>query len=106
MKNLQTFEEFVNESLNESASIVMSLELGGYDDKQFLKTIWKLSIEELNSLLEKAQSDLKWLNGNSKGILGSFNRKDAQFTKSRITWIKDVIKHKQNDPEFIPDWLK
>jgi len=92
--------------LKETTATSLKPDMGGYDDKEFLKIIIKMSIDELNSLLDKSKSDLKWLNSNSKGILGSFNRKDAQWVKVRIRFINDVIKNKKKDPNFSPEWLK
>lgn len=102
MKNIKSYQEFINESTATS----LSPSMGGYDDKEFLKIAFSMSLDELNTLLDKSKNDLKWLNANSRGILGTFNRKDAQWVKTRMTLIKDVIKNKKKDPEFIPDWLK
>jgi len=90
--------------LNEA--VVLSKELGGYDHSKFLKIAWSLSIEELKSILSQSKFDLKWLNGNSRGLLGTFNRRDALFVSSRITLLEDLIKHKTKDPNFITDHYK
>lgn len=65
-----------------------------------------MNIEELEVLLSKSEDDLKWLKANSKGTLGLFNKKDAQWVKNRISFIKDLIKRKKKDPDFIPDNYK
>jgi hypothetical protein len=112
MKYVRTFEQFINEKydlLIESNINILSPEMGGSgpDPKGFLKIIWELSIKELETLLSKSQDDLKWLKANSRGTLGAFNRKDAQFVTSRISLINDLIKRKKKDPNVEkPDWLK
>lgn len=97
MEYLKRFEEFVNEAR------VISKEYGGFNDSDFLKIAWKMDIGDLEKLLDKSTGDLKWLKANSKGMLGAFNRKDAQWVKSRINFIKDIIKSKKNDKDYIPD---
>jgi hypothetical protein len=102
-RNLQ--DNFKKSLLNEVASILLSNEFGGYEDTAFLKVVWKMSIEDLQELLIKAESDLSWLKKNStkKGILGLFPRKDIQILSGRIKYIGQIIDKKQNDSNFIPD---
>lgn len=90
----------------EYVSQVLSTEFGGYDDMSFLKKTWRMSVEELLPILEKAKSDLKWLNRNSRGLMGLFNKKDAQWVRCRIKWIDSIIKKKQKDPTYMPDMVK
>lgn len=104
MKNLQTYEEF---TLNEGYdSAALTKEFGGYDHSSFLKIAWYMDIDALEKLLDTSNKDMKFLKANSKGILGSFNRKDAQFLKNRIDFIKEIIHDKKEDPDYVPDHYK
>jgi hypothetical protein len=97
----------IKEVINESyTSKVISKEFGGTDDSQFLKIAWKLSLDELQDLLATSISDLKWLKAHSKGILNSFNRKDALWVAGRIKFIQQIITSKKKNPNFIPDIYK
>ena len=106
-RRIPSLNEFVKESLNENDHIkVLSDEFGGYEDKEFLYKAWRMKSEDLTTLLDTCKSDLKWLNKHSKGLLGAFNRKDAQWVRSRIGFIESIIKRKKTEPDFIPDFLK
>jgi hypothetical protein len=109
MFKISDIEDKLKEDLNEASATVLSPEMGGGGPvpKGFLKVIWELPVEELQTLLTKSQDDLKWLKANSRGTLGAFNRKDAQIVTSRISLMKDLIKRKKEDPNVEkPDWLK
>jgi hypothetical protein len=101
----QLIKEEINKILSEDAKII-SKEFGGYNDSEFLKKTWKMSLEELESLLTISIDELKWLKKNSKGTLGLFNRKDAQWVASRIKFLKQIISSKKKNPNFIPDHHK
>lgn len=94
-----------NKSLTGNSKII-SKEFGGIDDREFLKIVWKLPIDELGQLYLSSLEDLKFLNKNSKRMMGLFNKKDASLVKSRINFIKDIIKYKKKDPDFIPEPFK
>ena len=89
--------------LNEADIKALRKEFGGYDDRVFLKKVWHMSLDELNDLLKVSLLDMKWLKGNSKGTIGLFARKDAQWLKSRIDYIKQIIKSKTKRPDYVPD---
>lgn len=105
---IPTFDEYLNESLNEGADIkALRAEYGGYDDSSFLHIAWRNTPEELEALLKVSNDDLSWLKKHSKGFLGSINRKDAQWLKSRIDFIKQIIaSKKKNGPDYITDFYK
>lgn len=103
MKNLKTFEQFLNESNQIQA---LSNDFGGYDNSKFLRISWHLGIDELEYLLKVTSSDLKFTKAHNKGILGAFNRKDSQFLKSRIEFLNQIIASKKSDPSYIPDAYK
>lgn len=91
------------QKLYEVDAKILSNEFGGYDDSKFLKKIWYIEISELEKLLNQSMTDLKFLKANSKGIIGSFNRKDVQWVTGRIKYIQQVIKSKKKEPNFVPD---
>lgn len=101
----QLIREEVNR-LNESVATIVSRALGGYDQIEFLRIAWNMELTDLESLLEKSKYDLTWLRGNSKGVMGLFNKKDAQYVKSRINFLKEIITSKKKDSEYIPDQYK
>jgi hypothetical protein len=101
----QIIKEEISKILNEDAKVI-SKEFGGYNDSEFLKIAWKMSIDDLEKLLLTSIEDLKWLKKNSKGTLGLFNKKDAQWVNSRIKFIKQIINSKKKNPNFIPDHHK
>lgn len=68
--------------------------------------MWRKTPEELNALLKTAESDLSFAKKNSKGTLGLFNKRDAMIIKSRIDFIKQILKAKKDDPIFIADNYK
>ena len=108
LKNFITGHDLglVMESEEIDEAQVISKELGGFDDKEFLKIVWNMDISDLETLMDKSKSDLKWLKANSKGLLGTFNRKEAQWVKSRISFIDEIIKSKNKDSSYIPDNYK
>ena len=97
-----------SKTLNESGPKIFTQEFGGYDDANFLKIVWKMSIEDLKTLLEETLSNLKWIkNVGPKGkIMGTFTRRDIQLLNSRIKFLKEIIKSKIENPEYIPDYYK
>jgi hypothetical protein len=101
----QLIKEEITKVLNEGAKVI-SKEFGGTNDSEFLKIAWKMSIDNLEKLLLTSIEDLKFLKKNSKGTLGLFNRKDAQWVTSRIKFIKQIILSKKKNPDFIPDHHK
>lgn len=101
----QIIREEISKVLNEDAKVI-SKEFGGINDSEFLKIAWKMSIDDLEKLLQTSIEDLKWLKKNSKGTLGLFNRKDAQWVTNRIKFIKQIISSKKKTPDFIPDYYK
>lgn len=101
----QIIKEEIDKVLNEDAKVI-SKEFGGTNDSEFLKIAWKMSIDDLQKLLQTSIEDLKWLKKNSKGTLGLFNRKDAQWVTNRIKLIKQIINIKKKNPEFIPSHYK
>lgn len=85
---------------------VLSKEFGNYDDKIFIKKLWDMSVDELQKLVDETTKDLKWLKQRSKGLLGAFNRKDAQHVTWRLNTIKKLIADKKKNPNIQkPDWL-
>lgn len=108
MKNIPTFEEFLNESeINETMKII-SKEFGGYDDQEFLEKIWNLSLDELESLLTTAKSELKRHTSSSpkRGVFSTFARQDTLVAKGHIKFLESVIMKKKKDPSFVPDLYK
>lgn len=97
-----------SKTLNESGPKIFTQEFGGYDDANFLKIAWKMSIEDLKALLEETLSSLKWIkNVGPKGkTMGTFTRRDIQLLNSRIKFLKEIIKSKIESPEYIPDYYK
>lgn len=97
-----------SKTLNESGPKIFTQEFGGYDDANFLKIAWKMSIEDLKALLEETLSNLKWIkNVGPKGkIMGTFTRRDIQLLNSRIKFLQEIIKSKTTNPEYIPDRYK
>jgi len=97
-----------SKTLNESGPKIFTQEFGGYDDGNFLKIAWKMSIEDLKALLEETLSNLKWIkNVGPKGrIMGAFTRRDIQLLNSRIKFLQEIIKSKIENPEYIPDYYK
>lgn len=79
---------------------ILSNLFGGYDNEKFLSVIWNMNIDELKTLLKESQNDLKWLKSNFYGTYGTlrvlrvFYIKDAQWVKTRIKLIKEVIAYK------------
>ncbi|HQK52858.1 MAG TPA: hypothetical protein PLA73_01330 [Sedimentibacter sp.] len=73
---------------------ILSNLFGGYDNEKFLSVIWNMNIDELKTLLKESQNDLKWLKSNFYGTLRVFYIKDAQWVKTRIKLIKEVIAYK------------
>jgi hypothetical protein len=101
----QIIKEEIHKVLNEDAKVI-SKEFGGTNDSEFLKIAWKMSIDNLEKLLLTSIEDLKFLKKNSKGTLGLFNKKDAQWVTGRIKFIKQIILNKKKNPDFIPDHYK
>jgi len=97
-----------SKTLNESGPKIFTQEFGGYDDGNFLKIAWKMSIEDLKALLEETLSNLKWIkNQGSKGkIMGLITRRDIQLLNFRIKLLQEIIKSKIESPEYIPDYYK
>jgi hypothetical protein len=97
-----------SKTLTEAGPKLFSQEFGGANDIEFLRVVWKLSVEDLERLLEEAVFDLK---GNKnlgvKGkIMGNFNRREIQLLNYRIKLLKQVIQIKQKNPEYTPDSFK
>lgn len=103
----QIIKEEIKYVLNESSNI-LSKEFGGYDDKEFLRIVWKLSIPELEKLLNTSKTELNWLkNQGPKGkIMGLFNKRDILLIKTRIKYLNEIISSKKKNPDFIPDFVK
>jgi hypothetical protein len=103
----QIIKEEISKILNEGAK-VLSQEFGGYDNVEFLKVVWQLSLSDLKKLLEDTISDLVYTkNIGPKGkIMGSFTRRDIDIIKNRIKFLKQIISHKEKDPNFLPDFMK
>jgi hypothetical protein len=103
----QLIKEEITKALSESTTI-LSQEFGSYDDAKFLKVVWRMSISELEKLLENTISDLTYAkNVAPKGkIMGTFARRDIEKIKGRIKFLKEIILSKKNNPEFIPDYYK
>lgn len=91
--------------LTESPAKILSNDFGGNNDSEFLKIVWKMSIEDLEKLLKDTLSDLVYIkNVSPKGkIMGLFTKRDILFIKSRIKWIKQIISSKKENPNYIPD---
>jgi hypothetical protein len=106
----QIIKEEIKTIMNESSesSRIFSKELGGPDDREFLKIVWKLSIPELEELLAEAKTDIIWAkNLGAKGaIMGTFNRRNINLIKIRIKYLNEIISYKKKNPEFIPDQYK
>lgn len=87
--------------------VIVSPQFGGYEDKEFLKIVWKLSIQELESLLQDTIKDIGYYkNSNRKGLFGALDRKLVNIAKNRIKYLKQIINKKQTYPDFYPDFLK
>lgn len=84
---------------------ILSKEFGDYDDAAFLKVVWNMSLQDVQTLLSNTAVDLKWFkNFQLKGkIMGSFSRRDLKIIKNRIKWINQIIASKKKNPDFIPD---
>ena len=87
---------------------VLSTEFGGWDDMEFLKKTWNMPIEELYKILEKAKSDLKFLNNMSRtrSVIRVLYKKDAQWVRARVGYLEGIIKKKKVDSSFRPDMIK
>ena len=87
--------------------VIVSPQYGGYEDKEFLKIAWKMSIQELESLLQDTIKDIGYYkNSNRHGLFGSLDRKLVIIAKNRMEYLKQIINKKQTDPDFYPDFLK
>lgn len=105
-RRMQKLAGLINESQLSEEVKVTSKEFGGYDDSEFLKIAWKMSIDDLEKLLLTSIDDLKWLKKNFKGTLGLFHKRDAQIITNRIKFINQIIASKNKNPDFIPDHYK
>lgn len=81
---------------------ILTGHFGGYDNTDFLKAIWKMSLPELEDLLEKTTDDLKWSKSHVSGRMLSYYREDEKWIKIRMEWIEDVIESKKENPTYIP----
>ena len=96
MRNLSSY-------LNENK--VTSKDVTKGTDKDFLKVAWKLSLDDLEKLLKDTESSYK-NTGNIKGVLGTFDRRSKNIMKVRMKFIKDIINSKNENPDFIPEFVK
>ncbi len=99
----QIIKEEIQHMIQEANSKVLGPELGGSDDSNFLKVVWYMDTNQLEELLKTSINDLGWLKKHSNGLLNTFNRRDAQIVKNRIQYIKQIIKSKKQNPDYVPD---
>jgi len=100
-KIVPTFEEFLNEEKENLMHKIIS-----YEDSEFLARAWYMTIDELEALLSFTPKELKFAKSVSKGFIGVFGRRDALVIKIRTRWIKEIIKSKKKDHDFVPDIYK
>ena len=103
---IQKFEEFVNENNPMSPWSNGVLAMG--DDSAFLKVVWHYDMEALKSLETKTEEDLSLCkkSQSSAGILKPIWKKDKLGLEWRLKCIKQIIKSKTEDPEYIPNNYK
>ena len=107
MKHIKNINEFIGEQQYHDASEIEDMLYSYGNDMELLSVLWKVSVDSLEDLLKKAEDRLSWLKKNPiKGVTAIFYRRDMDILKSKINLIKDVIKHKRRDPDFVPDWVK
>lgn len=91
MKNLKDFIKENKDPLHPLGDGVLSM-----DDKSFLKQMWNYDIDSLKELEVKTEEDLKlcvWKN-------------DKLNLEWKLKCIKQIIKSKIENPEFIPQKYK
>lgn len=91
MKNLKDFIKENKDPLRPLEDGVLSM-----DDKSFLKQMWNCEIDSLKELEVKTEKDLKlcvWKN-------------DKLNLEWKLKCIKQIIKSKIENPEFIPQKYK
>jgi len=107
MKHIKDINEFIGEQQYHDASEIEDMLYSYANDMELLSVLWKVSADVLGDLLKKAEDRLLWLKKNPiKGVTAVFYRRDVDVLKGKIKLIKDVIKHKKRDPDFVPDWVK
>lgn len=107
MDNIKSYGEFIGEQQYHDASEIEDMLYSYGNDMELLSVLWKVSADVLGDLLKKAEDRLSWLKKNPiKGVTAAFYRRDVDVLKGKIRLIKDVIKHKKRDPDFVPDWVK
>lgn len=79
------------------------------DDDEFLHTVWHYDIEQLQSLEAKTVKDLdlckKFLRGR-RTVLHPLWRADKLDLEWRLKCIREIIKDKKTDPNYIPEYYQ
>ena len=103
---IQNFEQFINETNYLSPWSEGVLSMG--DDRTFLKLVWKYDIESLNSLVDKTKENLELCKNSQKsgGILKAIWKKDKLNLEFRLKCLNQIIKSKQENPDYIPENYK
>jgi len=76
--------------------------------KIFLKIVWHYDIDKLNKLQKMIKNDLSTVKSllTSGMVLTPFYKREKNVLEVRLKFIKDIIKDKKKDPNFIPDFVK
>ena len=103
MKNLK---DFITENKDPLRPWSGVLSMG--TDEEFLKEVWHYDIEDLKSLCSKTEEDLKLCKKSisSGGRLKPLWRNDKLNLEWRLKCIKNIIKSKIENPDFIPQKYK
>lgn len=104
MKNLKDFIKENKDPLRPWGDGVLSMG----DDKSFLHQVWNYEIVSLKELEVKTEEDLSLCkkSQNNAGILKPILKKDKLDLEWRLKCIKNIIKSKIENPEFIPQKYK
>ena len=104
MKNLRDFITENKDPLRPWGGGVLSMGT----DEEFLKEVWHYDIEDLKSLCSKTEEDINLCKKSQRsgGILKSLWKRDKLNLEWRLKCIKDIIKSKIDNPDFIPQQYK
>lgn len=104
MKDLKNFIKENKDPLRPWGDGVLSMG----DDNSFLKQVWNYEIDSLKDLEVKTEEDLKLCkkSQSSGGRLKPLWKSDKLNLEWRLKCIKNIIKSKIENPEFIPQKYK
>ena len=97
-------EEIKNNKIFIPSSNYLKSGVLNYDDKEFLKIVWHFDIDTLNKLVPLVEEDINNMKPMvaRKSILRQLYKRELFFLNDRLKMIKQIIRNKIKDPNYIP----